>query len=249
MVASMAIRTVIAEDNLLVREGVRRLLDLQTDIEIVAACGDLDALLAAVERERPDVIVTDIRMPPGGIDEGLRAADALRDLHPDIGVIVLSQYAEPEYALRLFTPRIGPARLPPEGAPGGRRPAVARPSTQSPVAGSMVDPLIIDVLVSGRLGGRSSPIDDLTPREGDVLREMAEGKNNAAIASTLFLTEHSVEKVIHSIFSKLGLAWAESNAQAREGGPALPRGSADRILIVRGRSPRSASRGPGRMRS
>ena len=152
MVASMAIRTVIAEDNLLVREGVRRLLDLQTDIEIVAACGDLDALLAAVERERPDVIVTDIRMPPGGIDEGLRAADALRDLHPDIGVIVLSQYAEPEYALRLFNR-------------GSDRRAYLLKERLEDVdqlcaaihavagGGSMVDPLIIDVLVSGRLGG------------------------------------------------------------------------------------------------
>jgi DNA-binding NarL/FixJ family response regulator len=209
MVASMAIRTVIAEDNLLVREGVRRLLDLQTDIEIVATCGDLDALLAAVERERPDVIVTDIRMPPSGLDEGLQAADALRDLHPDIGVIVLSQYAEPEYALRLFNRGSdGRAYLLKERLEDVDQLRAAIHAVAG--GGSMVDPLIIDALVSGRLGGRSSPIDDLTPREGDVLREMAEGKNNAAIASTLYLTEHSVEKVIHSIFSKLGLAWAES---------------------------------------
>ena len=99
----MPIRLVLAEDHYLVREGVRRLLETQTDLEVAAVCGDLDALLAAVEAERPDVVVTDIRMPPGGIDEGIQAAERLREPHPDVGVVVLSQYAEPE--LRARAPR------------------------------------------------------------------------------------------------------------------------------------------------
>jgi DNA-binding NarL/FixJ family response regulator len=96
------IRTVVADDSLLVREGLLRLLGLLSEVEVVASCGDLDGLLDAVDRERPDVVVTDIRMPPGGIDEGLVAAERLRDTHPQIGVVVLSHYVEPQYALRLF---------------------------------------------------------------------------------------------------------------------------------------------------
>jgi DNA-binding NarL/FixJ family response regulator len=209
MVATMSIRMVIAEDNLLVREGVQRLLELQGDIEIVAACGDFDSLVEAVERERPDVVMTDIRMPPNGRDEGLQAAEHLRDTHPETAVIVLSQYAEPDYALRLFRRGSGRrAYLLKERLEDVEQLCVAIRTVAD--GGSMIDPTIIDALVSARAQERSSPIDQLTARELDVLREMAEGKNNAAIASSLYLTEHSVEKVIHSIFSKLGLAWAES---------------------------------------
>src|SRR5438105_14307251 len=102
MLAAMPIRVVLAEDHYLVREGIHRLLAAQEDVDVVAVCSDLDSLLAAVESERPDVVVTDIRMPPGGMDEGIRAAELLRDSHPDVGVVVLSQYSDPTYALALF---------------------------------------------------------------------------------------------------------------------------------------------------
>jgi DNA-binding NarL/FixJ family response regulator len=199
---------VLADDHYLVREGVTRLLATQADLEIVAACGDLDSLLAAVDAEAPDVVLTDIRMPPGGTDEGIQAAVRLRDSNPEVGVVVLSQYAEPLYALALF-----------EG--GSERRAYLLKERVEDIeqltaairsvaeGGSVVDPKVVEVLMASRPGSEPSPLDELTPRERDVLREMAEGKNNAAIAQTLFLTERSVEKVIHSIFVKLGLAWEQ----------------------------------------
>jgi DNA-binding NarL/FixJ family response regulator len=205
----MAIRTVIAEDNLLVRAGLTRLLETQADIDVVAACGDLAALLATVDAESPDVVVTDIRMPPDGRDEGLQAADQLRDTHPRTGVVVLSQYAEPRYAVALF--ERGSARRAYLLKERIEDIAQLRGAIQTVAdGGSAVDPKIVDALVLARARAERSPIADMTPRECDVLREMAEGKNNAAIAAELFLAERSVEKVIHSIFSKLGIAWAES---------------------------------------
>jgi DNA-binding NarL/FixJ family response regulator len=205
----MAIRTVVAEDSVLVREGVVRLLALQPEIEVVASCGDLESLFDAVRRERPDVVVTDIRMPPGGADEGLVAAERLRDVDPGVGVVVLSQYAEPQYALRLFS-RGSERRaylLKERIEDIDRLRAAIRTVAEG---GSVVDPEIVDALVIGRSPAEPSRLDDLTPRERDVLREMAEGKNNAAIAEALVLAEHSVEKVIGSIFAKLGLTWEQS---------------------------------------
>ena len=202
----MPLRLVLADDHYLVREGTRRLLETQPDIEVVAACGDLDSLLAAVEAELPDVVVTDIRMPPTGTDEGIRAADLLRDTHPEIGVVVLSQYAEPRYALPLLehgTERrayLLKERLDDVDQLVGAIRAVA-------TGGSVVDPKVVEALLAENARAEQSPLHDLTPREQDVLREMASGKNNAAIAATLFITERSVEKVIHSIFLKLGLGW------------------------------------------
>jgi DNA-binding NarL/FixJ family response regulator len=202
----MAIRLVLAEDHYLVREGVRRLLETDADLEIAAVCGDLDSLLAAVEAERPDVVVTDIRMPPAGLDEGIQAAERLRETHPEIGVVVLSQYANPSYALALLG-----------GGSAGRayllkervkdlEPLVAAIRAVA-AGGSVIDPKVVEALVSENARGDDSPLRQLTPREHDVLREMAEGKNNAGIAGALFLTERSVEKLIHSIFLKLGLTW------------------------------------------
>jgi DNA-binding NarL/FixJ family response regulator len=202
----MPIRVVLADDHYLVREGVRRLLETQPDLEVVAACDDLDSLLQAVEREAPDVVVTDIRMPPGGRDEGLQAAERLRTSHPDVGVVVLSQYVQPAYALALLeSGTAGRAYLLKERVEDveqlvGAIRAVA-------VGDSVIDPKVVDALVAAKRRAQPSPMDELTPRERDVLRGMAEGKNNAAIAESLFLTERSVEKVIHSIFLKLGLAW------------------------------------------
>ena len=202
----MPIRLVLAEDSFLVREGLRRLLETQPDLEVAAVCGDLDSLRAAIEDEGPDVVVTDIRMPPGGQDEGIQAATALRETHPEVGVVVLSQYASPSYALALL-----------EGG-SERRAYLLKERVQDldhlvaaihAVAdgGSVIDPKVVEALVAENARVEESPLNELTPRERDVLREMAEGKNNAAIAESLFLTERSVEKVIHSIFLKFGLTW------------------------------------------
>ena len=206
---SVPIRLVLAEDNYLVREGVRRLLETQPDLEIVAVCGDLDSLLSAVDEGRPDVVVTDIRMPPGGTDEGIQAALQLRDAHPTVGVVVLSQYVQPSYALALL--ESGTARrayLLKERVEDVEQLVAAIHAVAD--GGSVIDPKVVDALVAARAQAESSPLNELTPRERDVLRGMAEGKNNAAIAEGLFLTERSVEKVIHSIFLKLGLAWETS---------------------------------------
>ena len=202
----MPIRVVLADDHYLVREGTRRLLETTDEVEIAGVCEDLDSLLAAVDAERPDVVVTDIRMPPGNADEGIRAAVRLRESHPQIGVVVLSQYATPSYALALL-----------EGGSEGRAYLLKERvkdlgqllSAIRAVAegGSVMDPKVVDALVAENARAEASPLNALTPRERDVLREMAEGKNNAAIAESLVLTERSVEKVIHSIFLKLGLTW------------------------------------------
>ena len=202
----MAIRIVLAEDQYLVREGLRRLLEAQDGLEVVSVCDDLDSLFAQVEAERPDVVVTDIRMPPGNLDEGIQAATRLRETNPEVGVVVLSQYVSPGYL---------PALL--EG--GSQRRAYLLKERVKDLdqlvaaikdvadGGSVFDPKVVEALVAENARSEDSPLNDLTPRERDVLREMAEGKNNAAIAAALVLTERSVEKVIHSIFLKLGLTW------------------------------------------
>jgi DNA-binding NarL/FixJ family response regulator len=205
----VAIRVVLAEDHYLVREGVRRLLETDPEIEVAAVSDDLESLLAAVDAERPDVVVTDIRMPPEGLDEGVQAAERLRVTHPDVGVVVLSQYAEPRYALALL--EAGSARrayLLKERVEDIAQLAGAIRTVAE--GGSVIDPKVVEGLVAAKARVEESQMNTLTPRERDVLREMAEGKNNAAIAATLFLTERSVEKVIHSIFLKLGIAWEPS---------------------------------------
>ena len=203
----------VAEDHYLVREGLRRLLESQPELEVAAVVGDLDSLFAAVEAEKPDVVITDIRMPPGGGDEGIQAALRLRETNADVGVVVLSQYLEPRYALALLEG--GTARrayLLKERVEDVEQLVAA---IRAVAAGdSVVDPKVVEALVAANTRSEQSPLHELTPRERDVLREMAEGKNNAAIAETLFLTERSVEKVIHSIFLKLGLAW-ETSAHKR----------------------------------
>ena len=209
----MAIRLVLAEDHYLVREGVRRLLEAQPGIEVAAVCGDLESLLEAVGRERPDVVVTDLRMPPGHSDEGIQAARRLRETSPDTGVVVLSQYSDPSYALALLdTGSAGRAYLLKERV-NDLDQVVAAIRTVSE-GGSLIDPKVVEGLVAERVRPASSPIRDLTAREREVLRKMAEGENNASIAEELVVTERSVEKVIHSIFMKLGLTW-ESTVHKR----------------------------------
>ena len=204
----MTIRVAVAEDNLLVREGLERLLGLQPDLDVVASCADLDALLEAVDTAQPDVVVTDIRMPPTHTDEGIRAARQLRGDHPALGVVILSQFSDPSYALSLLE----------EGSE--RRAYLLKDRVDDvdqlvgavravAAGGSVVDPKVVEALVASRSAG-DSPLDELTPRETDVLRAMAEGKNNAAIAEALVITERSVEKYVHAIFAKLGIAWETS---------------------------------------
>jgi DNA-binding NarL/FixJ family response regulator len=200
------IRLVLADDNYLVREALRALLATRDDFEIAAVCEDLDSLLGAVEAEQPDVVVTDIRMPPANTDEGIQVATRLRETTPDVGVVVLSQYATPTFVLALL-----------EGGSGGRAYLLKERVKDLDqlvgaihavaAGGSVIDPKVVEALVAENARADDSPLNDLTPRERDVLREMAEGKNNAAIAEALVLTERSVEKVIHSIFLKLGLTW------------------------------------------
>ena len=202
----MPIRLVLAEDHYLVREGVRRLLETQPDLEVAAVCGDLESLLAAVEAESPDVVITDIRMPPDGIDEGIQAAMRLRETHEQVGVVVLSQYSQPSYALALLEG--GTARrayLLKERVEDIEQLVAAIRAVAE--GGSVIDPKVVEALVAAKARAEHSPLNELTPRERDVLRGMAEGKNNAAIAESLVLTERSVEKVIHSIFLKLDLGW------------------------------------------
>jgi DNA-binding NarL/FixJ family response regulator len=196
---------VVADDSLIVREGIQQLLAESPTVDVVAACADLVSLKEAVEREQPDVVLTDIRMPPEQTDEGIRVAAELRELRPDVGVVVLSQYAEPEYVLALLdsgSDRRGyllKERIFNRGALVSAIDSVAR-------GGSVIDPKIVEVLVDERARADRSPLSDLTEREREVLAEIATGKSNSAIADSLVLTKRAVEKHINAIFMKLGLA-------------------------------------------
>jgi DNA-binding NarL/FixJ family response regulator len=209
----MVIRLVVADDSLLVREGIVRLLDRFDDIEIVALCGDLPELRAAIDRSPPDVVLTDIRMPPTGTDEGIDAARTIRSEHPQIGVVVLSQFADDAYAYELLR----------DGAEGlgyllKERVAdveeVVRALNEVSKGGSVLDPRVVEALVSAKDRMVHSPLASLTDREREVLSLMAQGRNNAGIAETLFLTERAVEKHINSMFHKLGLS-EEPNVHRR----------------------------------
>ncbi|WP_425841140.1 response regulator [Streptomyces fractus] len=197
-------RIVVAEDSLLVREGVRRVLESDAQMAVAAACGDLPGLLAAVAEHRPDVVVTDIRMPPTGTDEGLRAAAELWASHPRTGVVVLSQYAEPAYASALLEQgSAGRAYLLKQRVGEPRELLAAVRAVAA--GGSVIDPVVVEALVAESAARRSSPLSGLTARERDVLAEIARGRSNAGVARELFLTERAVEKHINTIFAKLGL--------------------------------------------
>jgi DNA-binding NarL/FixJ family response regulator len=204
----MGIRVVLGEDNLLVREGVRQLLAIDGEIDVVAAVGDVDSLREVCAELRPDVVVTDIRMPPTYTDEGIRIAAEFREAHPEMGVVVLSQYSDPIYAMALLDG--GSARrayLLKERVHNRAELTAAIHSVAE--GGSMVDPKIVDGLVLARSQADRSPLNELTAREREVLAEIAQGKSNTAIAESLFLTKRAVEKHINAIFLKLGLAHAE----------------------------------------
>jgi DNA-binding NarL/FixJ family response regulator len=203
----MPIRVVVAEDAFLVREAVTRLLSDAPGIDAVAAVADRATLMATVEAERPDVVVTDIRMPPTDSDEGILVAATLRDTEPDIGVVVLSQYAEPAYVLKLL--ENGSARraylLKERVHHRGQLIDAVRAVY---AGGSYIDPKIVELLVQGRERVNDSPLAALTPRERETLAEIAQGKSNEAIAESLVLTKRAVEKHINAIFMKLNLAGA-----------------------------------------
>src|SRR4051812_42802940 len=201
----MALRVVVAEDNLLVREGIVTLLDHQSDLTVCGSCGTYDELLATVEDQQPDVVLTDIRMPPTGTDEGIRAALALRDSHPETGVVVLSQYVDPAYALALLeSGSEARAYLLKERVSDGAQ--IVHAIEEVARGGSVIDPMVVEALVTQRTASASSELERLTPRERDVLEQMAQGRNNAGIAQALFLSERAIEKHINSLFSKLGLS-------------------------------------------
>ena len=201
----VAIRVAVGEDSLIVREGLEQLLASSPTVEIVASCGDLESLLEAVEEHEPDVVLTDIRMPPSKSDEGIQVAARLRESHPEIGVVVLSQFSEPAYVVSLLesgSDRRGyllKERVHNRGELVSAIDSVAQ-------GGSVIDPKIVEVLVTANARAEHSPLSQLTPREREVLSEIAEGKSNTAIAESLVLTKRAVEKHINSIFMKLGLA-------------------------------------------
>jgi DNA-binding NarL/FixJ family response regulator len=204
----MPVAVALADDSLIVREGVGQILATEPELHVVASCGDLPSLLAAVDSERPDVVVTDIRMPPTSTDEGIRVAALLRETHPEIGVVVLSNYAEPAYALALLeSGSEGRAYLLKERVHDRTQLVAAIESVAA--GGSMLDSKIVEPLVASKLQLERSPLVGLTGREREVLAEIATGKSNAAIAATLILTKRAVEKHINSIFLKLNLSYAE----------------------------------------
>ena len=208
----MPIRVAIAEDNALLRDGLARLLTATDGFELAGSAATYDELLALVADSDPDVVVTDIRMPPTGTDEGIRAAAAIRASNPHTGVIVLSQYVSPAYALALL-------------AEGSERRGYLLKDRVADVddlvaairavaaGGAVIDPKVVEQLV-GSSRSSERPIDHLTPREREVLGEIAEGKSNAAVAAALVLSERAVEKHINSIFSKLHLT-AERDVNRR----------------------------------
>jgi len=200
------IRVVLGDDSFLAREGIARVLETIQDVDLVAACGDLDELRITVDREKPDAVVTDIRMPPTNTDEGIRFAGELRRSHPDVGVVVLSQHAEPSYAMSLFedgsTQR---AYLLKERVRDEDE--LARALREVVAGRSLVDPRIVDKLVSAR--ARHDPgLEKLTPREREILAMIAEGRSNTWIATKLEVTKRAVERHINGIFLKLDLGEA-----------------------------------------
>jgi DNA-binding NarL/FixJ family response regulator len=199
------VRVVFAEDNYLVREGTAALLQTSEEVELIGTASALDELLEAVEELKPDVVLTDIRMPPTNSTEGIDAARRIRSDHPDIGVVVLSQFAEEEYAYELLK----------DGAAGlgyllkervSDLDELVRALNEVARGGSVLDPKVVEALVSAKDRMAHSLLATLTDREREVLEHMAQGQNNASIAKSLFLTERAVEKHINSLFHKLGLS-------------------------------------------
>jgi DNA-binding NarL/FixJ family response regulator len=204
----VSIRVVLGEDSYIVREGLRQLLASADGIELEAECEDLDSLLHEIDARQPDVVLTDIRMPPTQSDEGIRLAARLREDRPEIGVVVLSQYAEPSYVLELLD----------SGSDGRAYLLKERVHDRAQLVGaieavaageSVIDSKIVELLVAAKARSDRSPLAELTPRELEVLAAIAEGKSNSAISDALVLTKRAVEKHINAIFLKLNLSHAQ----------------------------------------
>ena len=202
--ATTRFRIALADDSFLMREAIGQVLGGLAEMDVVAVCEDGDSLLEAVDSETPDVVVTDLRMPPGGDGEGIRVANRLRQTHPELGVVVLSQFAEPHHGAALMA----------NGAEGRAYLLKDRVHDREELrtaveivarGGSLIDPRMLELLLSAQGRRRDSPLNELTPRERDVLSGMAQGKSNAAIAQSLVVTTRAVEKHVGSIFLKLGL--------------------------------------------
>jgi DNA-binding NarL/FixJ family response regulator len=195
---------VVAEDSYVIREFLTTALSSAPGVELVAVCTNGKELQKAIDNWAPDVVLTDIRMPPSGAEEGVRIAAQLRETHPQVGVVVLSQYAEPAYAISLLEQGTGrrayllKERIRDKDELIGAIRAVAG-------GGSVIDPIIVDVLIEARSKAATSKLSELTPRERELLAEIAAGKSNGAIAESLVLTKRAVEKHVNSIFYKLGL--------------------------------------------
>jgi len=198
------IRVVLADESYLIREALQEVLAAFDGVELVASFADGHALLAAIDADPPDVVIADIRMPPAGDDEGIRVARRLRETHPEVGVVVLSQYAGASYALALL-----------EGGAEGRgyllkervhdRGELLAAIETVAQGGTTIDPSLVQELLAADRQRDVSPLDELTPREREVLAEMAEGRSNASIAESLVLTKRAVEKHVGAIFQKLCL--------------------------------------------
>jgi DNA-binding NarL/FixJ family response regulator len=203
----MAVRVGVADDSFLIRQALTRLLGDSDGVELVAVCADGEELAAAIDACQPDVVIVDIRMPPTMTDEGIRLAAQLRTTHPEVGVIAMSAHSDPTYALALL-----------EGGSEGRayllkdrlhsRAQLLATIETVAQGGSVIDPKVVEALVHGRSRQVRSPLDSLTPREREILVEMARGASNAAIAETLGLTKRAVEKHINSVFAKLDLPFS-----------------------------------------
>jgi DNA-binding NarL/FixJ family response regulator len=211
---SNPIRVVIAEDHYLVREGLRQLLESSGTVEVVASVGDGASLLDAVDRLEPDVAVVDIRMPPDHQTEGIEAARKIRASHPEVGIVVLSQYANALYAFELFQ----------DGTDGlayllkdriGDLDELLRAVQAVNDGGSVIDPQVVEGLLARGTTVSRSGMGDLTERETDVLREMAQGKSNQAISGALYISESAVEKHIKAILAKLGFDPGDSAVNRR----------------------------------
>lgn len=201
----MTIRVVVAEDYDVMREGLRHKIESASDLELVGICEEYESLISTLDRELPDVLLTDIRMPPTGAEEGIRASEHLRKIHPKAGVVLLSNHDEPAYVYEFFK----------EGTSGrayllkerwGNAEHILSAIREVASGRSSVDPKVVEVLIEAQSWEKTSPLRFLSPRESDVLREMAHGKNNAGIAQALYISLRAVEGHVNAIFSKLSLS-------------------------------------------
>jgi DNA-binding NarL/FixJ family response regulator len=206
--SATAIRVAVADDSYLVREALTHVLDAAAGVEVIAACDDVDSLRRVIVADQPDVVVTDIRMPPSDSDEGLRVAAELRQTHPRIGVVVLSQYSDPQYGLALLdSGSDGRAYLLKERI-RHRGQLVSAIETVAQ-GGSMIDAKVVEGLIDARRRAERSQLTELTHRELEILAFVARGHSNQAIADELVLTKRAVEKHINAIFLKLNLTEAQ----------------------------------------